>query len=327
MYKIEAGLDSISAFYPYFCKCTKYKIRLKTRSWIRAFRLRTLPLSLSGIITAYFYFTYSSSTNKTLVFCLGLLTTILLQILSNLANDYGDGKKGTDNEDRIGPERGIQSGLISLKEMKIAIILFSLLSLFSGISLLLVAFSLDQLQSLLLFFLLGIFAIIASIKYTVGKTAYGYKAMGDLFVFIFFGLVGVAGFHLLLSQEINYEVLLLSFIIGSFSTMVLNLNNMRDTKNDMASNKITIPVILGFNKAKVYHYTLAFTLILSLVLFNISISNNLIWVNFTSILPILIHIRKVIQINQPKDFDPELKKIALSAFFFALLNSILLQLC
>lgn len=297
------------------------------KDWIKAFRLRTLPLSLSGIITSYFYYTYESGDKHLLVFSLALSTTVLLQILSNLANDYGDGVKGTDNMDRIGPERSVQSGRISQKQMLYAILIFSLLALISGIFLLFAAFGTDHWWQLLAFLLLGLLAIAAAIKYTVGKSAYGYRAMGDLFVFIFFGLVGVAGFYLLLENELDLGIVLLSVVIGAFSTLVLNLNNMRDFENDKNSGKITIPVLLGSDNAKLYHYFLIFLIFASLVLFNLIIDQPLIWLNLICLIPVFIHLRKVTKIETPKDFDPELKKIALSTFFFALLNSILLQLC
>lgn len=297
------------------------------KDWIKAFRLRTLPLSLSGIIISYFYFLFSSSSQNHIVFGLALITTVLLQILSNLANDYGDGVKGTDNENRIGPERGVQSGSISSKQMLRAIVIFSTLSFLSGISLLLLAFGIENWLPLIVYLGLGLASIAAAIKYTIGKSAYGYRAMGDLFVFIFFGLVGVLGFYLLLSSSIDLKIILLSIIIGIFSVMVLNLNNMRDIKNDKDSGKTTIPVLLGSTKAKLYHLALGFIIIISTIIFNILIDKQLIWLNAIALIPLFIHLLKVSKTVQPKDFDPELKKVALTTFLFAILNSTLLILC
>ncbi|MEZ4936882.1 MAG: 1,4-dihydroxy-2-naphthoate octaprenyltransferase [Crocinitomicaceae bacterium] len=297
------------------------------KHWIKAFRLRTLPLSLSGIICSYFYFTYSTGDKAFLVFSLALTTTILLQILSNLANDYGDGVKGTDNASRIGPERGLQSGKISQKQMLNAIILFSFLSLIAGVGLLFAAFGTDNWWQLIAFLILGLLAIAAAIKYTVGKSAYGYRALGDLFVFIFFGLVGVAGFYLLLEERVDAPILLLSLVIGGFSTLVLNLNNMRDIINDKDSGKTTVPVLLGSEKAKFYHFFIALVIVTAIVTFNLLLNVALIWINLITIVPLLFHLFKVAQIKEPKRYDPELKKIALSTFFFALMNSILLALC
>lgn len=295
--------------------------------WIKAFRLRTLPLSLSGIITSYFYFSYSERSSNWLVFGLALSTTILLQILSNLANDYGDGVKGTDNEKRVGPERGIQSGKISQKQMLNAIILFVLLSFISGIALLFFAFGLENWKPLLAFLVTGILAIAAAIKYTVGKSAYGYRALGDLFVFIFFGIVGVLGFYLMLAQKIDLPIILLSLIIGCFSVMVLNLNNMRDIQNDKESGKTTIPVLLGSRKAKSYHFLLGFVIMGSSIYFNYLIDNPIIWFNIIALAPLSNHIALVNRTNNPVDFDPELKKVALTTFLFAIVNSILLSQC
>ena len=300
---------------------------MNLKIWLNAFRLRTLPLSLSGIIIAYFYFVFENSETKLSLFILALLTTLFLQILSNLANDYGDGVKGTDNKDRIGPERGLQSGNISQTQIKTAIVIFSILSFSSGISLLYLAFGKENWLNLLIFLGVGLLAIAAAIKYTVGKSAYGYRALGDLFVFLFFGLVGVGGFYILLTQKINLEIILLSVIIGAFSAMVLNLNNMRDVENDKKSNKITIPVLLGFKKSKLYHYFLGDLIIISILIFNYLVHEPLIWFNLLILIPFILHIIKVTQIKEYKDFDPELKKVALTTFAFAILNSILLSLC
>jgi 1,4-dihydroxy-2-naphthoate octaprenyltransferase len=295
--------------------------------WIKAFRLRTLPLSLSGIIISYYYFEYHNSEKNHLLFALALFTTVLLQVLSNLANDYGDGVKGTDNTNRIGPERGLQSGEISQAQMKIAIGIFILLSLTSGISLIFSAFGTENWLNLLLFFVVGILSIIAAMKYTMGKSAYGYRALGDVFVFLFFGIVGVVGFHLLLVSHLDVEIILLAIIIGSLSTMVLNLNNMRDAVNDKESGKITIPVKLGFEKAKIYHYTLATIVFFSIISFNILVDKGIIWFNLLAFIPIELHLLNVMKIKSYKEFDPELKKVALTTFLFAALNSILLSQC
>lgn len=300
---------------------------MSIKKWIKAFRLRTLPLSLSGIITSYFYFEYAEKDQNILVFSLALVTTLFLQILSNLANDYGDGKKGTDNENRIGPERGIQSGAISLSQMKTAIIIFSLLSFASGCIMLFVAFGLENLVPLLIFLGLGLSAILAAMKYTMGNSAYGYRAMGDVFVLIFFGFVAVTGFYLLVNDTINIEIILLSIVIGAFSTLVLNLNNMRDVVNDKASGKTTLAVIFGFNGAKVYHFLLILLIVISIIIFNLKTGEFLIWWNCLIFIPMMIHVMRVSGVSERKEFDPELKKVALTTFAFALLNSILLHLC
>ena len=171
------------------------------KHWIEAARVRTLPLSVSGILIGSFY-ALSTPTDEVLtptqvfnwsIFGLLLLTTVLLQVLSNFANDYGDGIKGTDNEDRIGPKRAIQSGIISPKAMKRAIIITAFLTFVSAALLVYKAFHFIYFYYSIFFLALGIVAIASAIRYTVGKGAYGYKGYGDLFVFIFFGLVSTFG--------------------------------------------------------------------------------------------------------------------------------------
>jgi 1,4-dihydroxy-2-naphthoate octaprenyltransferase len=262
------------------------------------------------------------------VFILTLLTTLFLQILSNLANDYGDAVKGTDNENRIGPERAIQSGAISAAEMKKGIIVSALLALVSGLFLLYVAFKEVFDLQFLIFLILGLLSIAAAIKYTVGKGAYGYRALGDLFVFIFFGLVGVAGsYYLQVGEAFDWTILLLATVMGCFCVMVLNLNNMRDRLNDAKSGKRTLPVILGFKGAKYYHYGLAIIAwVISGWLFG---QPHLIPWSFM-FLPLLLihglHLVKVAKTQAPKEFDPELKKIALSAFLFSIITWIFIVL-
>lgn len=303
----------------------------KTKAWISAMRLRTLPLSFSNVLlgTALALMAKDSSdisgsfTQKNwIIFGLTLLTTLFLQVLSNFANDYGDTKKGADNENRIGPERAVQSGLITTAAMLKGIIITSVLSFVSGIILLYFAFG-DKLSPIFFTFLvLGILAIAAAIKYTVGKGAYGYSGLGDLFVFIFFGLVGVLGTFYLQVQSFHFVLILPAITMGCFSVAVLNLNNMRDQINDKAVGKNTLVVKLGFYKSKTYH-VLLFTIAYLVFPIPFIISGIYYPALYVFIIPILIihliHVRKVLKIENPKDFDPELKKIALSAFLFSLL--------
>lgn len=156
----------------------------KVRSWVSAARLRTLPLSISGIIVGTAIAAAEGYFNI-VIFCLALGTTLGFQILSNFANDYGDGVKGTDNEDRIGPARAIQSGMITVSEMKLGIIISSAATLALALLLIYTAFGSENFLYAVIFFILGIGGIIAAIKYTVGDSAYGYMGLGDLFVFLF----------------------------------------------------------------------------------------------------------------------------------------------
>ena len=290
-------------------------------NWIKAFRLRTLPLSFSTIImgNAIALLDHKFSLN---IFIATVLTTLFLQILSNLANDYGDGIKGTDNEDRLGPARALQSGAISIRQMKIGIAIFALLALMSGLYLVIYTVTFDGYLQIL-FIVLGIAAIAAAIKYTVGKTAYGYHGLGDVFVFIFFGLIGVIGSYYLQTQSFNLLIILPAISIGCLSTAVLNLNNMRDVENDAKMNKNTIVVKLGLKKAKAYHYSLFGLTYLTLFAFIFTLPNENL-MNGLLILTLLIlafhgkHVRTIQSASSYESFDPELKKIALSTLLLSL---------
>ena len=288
--------------------------------WISAMRLRTLPLSLATILTGNFI-ALSIDKNITSVFILTVITTVFLQILSNLANDLGDHLKGTDNELRLGPQRATQSGKISVKEMKFAIVIFIILSLASGISLLLV--SKLNTEIFLVFLGLGLASILAAIFYTMGKKPYGYRAMGDLFVFIFFGLVGVGGSFYLNTGELFYELLFPAMSIGFFSAGVLNMNNMRDHENDKLQNKITLVVLLGTDKAKMYHSFLIIGGMLSsafFVLHHYTEPKNLFFLLSDPMF--ILNLIRVQKNKNEKDYDPELKKLAIGTFLFSVLLGI-----
>lgn len=227
----------------------------KAKYYIASFRLRTLPLSLSGIFLGTLL-AKADGFFHTLPFVFAVATTLCLQILSNLANELGDLQKGTDNAERLGPIRSIQSGALTLTEFKRTIIVFVLLSVISGSVLVYTAFDSLFSRDGIIMLLLGGAAIIAAIKYTVGKNAYGYHGLGDLFVFLFFGLLSVMGAYFLMAHQINALLLLPASAIGLLSTGVLNLNNMRDVDNDRACGKRTIPVLIGVHKAKIYHFIL-----------------------------------------------------------------------
>lgn len=252
-----------------------------------------------------------------------IITTIFLQILSNLANDYGDGMKGADNEKRLGPERTVQSGKISPFQMRMAIIVFSVLSFLSGVYLLSIS-TLNAYQ-IAAFLLFGITAIIAAIKYTVGNNAYGYHGFGDIFVFMFFGLLAVLGSSFLISGGFHIYALFPAISIGLLSTAVLNLNNMRDIQNDKEVGKLTIAVRLGIKKAKLYHTILINLSFLSLLIF--AILQNFNWYVYISFIMYLFFYRDLMQIANVKDLkelDPFLKKTALKTFLFVLILLILL---
>ncbi len=301
------------------------------KQWIEAARLRTLPLSVSGIIVGSMYALRPTNTIETptevfswSIFGLALLTTLGLQVLSNFANDYGDGVKGTDNSDRVGPMRAIQSGAISAQAMKQAIIITSVLTLFSAVALIYVSFKDTNLWFSLFYLVLGILAIVSAIRYTVGKTAYGYRGFGDIFVFVFFGLVSTLGVNFLYAKQLDFDLFLPAAAIGLLSTGVLNLNNMRDEASDRKSNKNTMVVQMGGPKAKKYHYFLVITAMVLVLIFAILSEYRLDQYLFVlAYIPLIKHL-KTVQANQnPKEFDPELKKLALSTFAL----SLLLALC
>jgi 1,4-dihydroxy-2-naphthoate octaprenyltransferase len=302
------------------------------RHWIEAARIRTLPLSVSGIIVGSMY-ALANPTDVILtptevfnwrIFSFAILTTLGLQILSNFANDYGDGVKGTDNEDRVGPKRAIQSGAISPQAMKSAIIITALLTLVSAILLIYFAFADTNLYYSLFYLVLGILAIISAIRYTVGATAYGYRGFGDLFVFVFFGLVSTLGVNFLYSKQIDIELFLPAMAIGFLSVGVLNLNNMRDEASDRKVGKNTLVVKMGGKKAKLYHYflvTFAMALILVFALLNSFNFDQYLFL--LAYIPLTKHLMNVYKNNEPRALDPELKKLALSTFAL----SVLLALC
>ena len=295
------------------------------KHWIEAARLRTLPLSVSGIILGSFYAMSQSMFNwKIVIFA--LTTTLGLQVLSNFANDYGDGMKGTDNEDRIGPKRAIQSGVITPPAMKKAIILTSILTLFSAILLIYCSFKDHNLGYSLFFLFLGILAIASAIRYTVGTNAYGYRGYGDLFVFIVFGLVSTMGIYFMFAKSLENGSLLLlpATAIGFLSVSVLNLNNMRDQLSDKKSGKNTIVVKIGAENAKKYHYFLVISAMLMVLLF--AYLNDFHFDQYVFVVayfPLTSHLIKVYKNKDPRALDPELKKVAISTF----LLSVLLSLC
>lgn len=290
--------------------------------WLSAFRLRTLPLSISGIIVAGSLAAYNG-VFKWSIFILALLATLSYQILSNLANDYGDGVKGTDNASRIGPERAIQSGIITPKEMLFAIRINIIICILLTIGLIQVAFGSKHIVLALLFLGLGIIAVISAMKYTMGNSAYGYKGLGDIFVFLFFGLVSVIGCYTLFAKQIDHVVFLPAITIGLLSAAVLNLNNMRDIVTDLSANKITLAVKLGAKKAKQYHLFLISSAITISIIYGILYYNSpLNFIFFVAFIPLILHIKKVVKIQTPIEYDPELKKVALSTFFLAVLLAI-----
>lgn len=291
---------------------------MNIKNWLEAFRLRTLPLALASILMGGFLAMYNSAW-KGEVFVMCIVTTVLLQILSNLANDYGDTQNGADSADRVGPDRAVQSGAISMETMKKAIIVFVLLSLVSGLGLLYFAFG--QLSARFWgLFALGIAAIVAAIKYTAGKKPYGYAGLGDISVMVFFGFAGVIGTYFAVTNQFSNWLILPAITCGCFAVGVLNLNNMRDIVSDEKAGKRTIPVRIGLDKAKIYHTLLLVIGIASFIVFSIKIQISVIYLPFLlpGVLLILLNCIKVWKTPNPVDLDPFLKQLALSALTFVL---------
>jgi 1,4-dihydroxy-2-naphthoate polyprenyltransferase len=286
------------------------------KHWIQAARLRTLPLSVSGIIVGSAY-AYHQGFSDWRILVLALLTTLGLQILSNYANDYGDGVKGTD-ANRIGEKRLVAAGVITSAQMKKAVLITAAITFVLALLLIYIAFGKENFGLSLIFILLGIGSIGAAIKYTVGENAYGYSGFGDLFVFLFFGWVSVIGSNFLFTHFIDWKLFLPATAIGLLSVAVLNLNNMRDIENDKMAGKNTLVVKMGLAWAKKYHEIILVVGILSFMIFSLLIKSSLLPVLLINI-PIIMHINKVNKSEKYEDFDPELKKVALSTFALSVL--------
>ena len=299
------------------------------KTWIRAARPRTVLLSFSGVLLGGFLAfdqlrSLSPSKGRPyFVLLFAAFTAILLQILSNLANDYGDFKKGTDGAKRVGPQREMQSGAITEKEMKRGLAVTAALCLIFG-ALLIFVFARLTWKELAVFAALGLGAVLAALLYTLGKRPYGYRGLGDLFCFLFFGWAAVAGTYYLATKSLDFSVLLPATAMGFLSNAVLNINNMRDYENDKASGKNSLVVKLGSKKAFVYHCLLiglAFVcLTIYLVLHQAAWYSYLFWLLFPLFLKDLIAIKK----TKPELLDPFLGRQVKHSFLLVLVYGILL---
>ncbi|WP_375558739.1 1,4-dihydroxy-2-naphthoate polyprenyltransferase [Bernardetia sp. OM2101] len=301
------------------------------KHWIEAARLRTLPLALASMLMGCFLAAINSFFDVKIA-SLTILTAILLQILSNYANDYGDSIHGADHKDRVGPKRAVQEGKITSSQMRNAVILFSLLSFVSGVLLLFVAIDFQKESSwkTLGFFLgLGLFCIAGAILYTAGKKPYGYMGLGDIAVLIFFGWVAGGGTYFLQAQayfqtstdfqSISWDIFLPATSCGLFAVGVLNLNNIRDINSDILAGKNSIPVRLGKEKASVYHaFVISLAWVCALVYLGLNYQNPF---NFLFLLTLPLFINNIIQVFKRKNMqlDPLLKQLALSTLLFVIL--------
>lgn len=293
------------------------------KSWVAAARLRTLPLAFSCIILGN-SLAYSKGHFEWAILVLSLLTTLLYQVLSNFANDYGDGIKGTD-EAREGEKRAVASGEISASAMKKAVALFAVLSWLSGAALSYLGTSSSF--YLFIFLVLNTAAVVSAIRYTVGGSAYGYKGLGDIYVILFFGLIGVLGSFFLQTGKLDWTILLPGFAVGMLATGVLNLNNMRDIDNDKVHGKNTVPVRIGLKSAKLYHSILLLgSQVLMAVYVLLESESQWAWL-FLIVSPlVLLQWRRAMVAYTPSEFDPLLKPLAIGTLFFTLITGIALNL-
>ncbi len=286
------------------------------KNWITAIRLRTLPLAVASVGMGSFLAAKDQSFDLK-VFLLATLTAVFLQVLSNLSNDYGDAVHGADSEVRTGPMRTVQSGAISKKSMKNAMILLSTLSLFSGIALL--VYAIQSMEDFLIFLVIGIAAVIAAITYTSGKFPYGYRGFGDLFVLIFFGWVATLATYYLHTHTFESVYMLPATSLGFLTVGVINVNNIRDIESDKLAGKYSIPVRLGREKAVIYHlFLLAGAIILASIFVLLNFHN---WwqLLFLLTIPFLYINYKAVRTKQiAMELDPYLKQMAISTVIFVL---------
>jgi 1,4-dihydroxy-2-naphthoate octaprenyltransferase len=286
--------------------------------WIEAARPRTLPLAIASILLGNFL-AYAAGKFSFLTAALAIITTLLLQILSNFANDLGDSKNGVDNKNRKVALRAVQTGKISPSEMKNAVIIAASLSFISGISLLFFALQYAKPQTIITFVILGLLAILAAIAYTVGKKPYGYMGLGDVSVFLFFGWVGTFGTYYLQTEILNYYILIPASGCGFLSVAVLNLNNLRDIENDRKTGKNSIPVRIGKIYGFYYQKTIMLLGVCTFIIYlmyqgkPIQLSQNIIIM--AGWYPLVQIIKQLNSKMTPAQIDPYLKKTALSTLF------------
>ncbi len=298
----------------------------KFKTWIKAARPRTVLLSFSGVLLGGFlaYKTGPSTGSGTLLCVLfAAITAVLLQILSNLANDYGDFKKGTDSAKRVGPQREMQSGAITEQEMKRGLAITAGLCLVSG-ALLIFVFAGLTWKELSVFAALGISAVLAALLYTLGKRPYGYRGLGDLYCFLFFGWAAVAGTYYLSAPWFDFSVFLPATAMGFLSNAVLNINNMRDYENDKASGKNSLVVKLGLKKAFVYHSLLIGGAFVCLTIY--LVLHQAAWYSYLFLLLSSLFIKDLITIKKtkPESLDPFLGRQVKHSFLLVVVYGILL---
>lgn len=290
---------------------------MKLKYWIEAARLRTLPLSVSGIIVGC-GMAFADNHFSGSLFALLLSTTVLLQILGNFANDLGDFQHGTDNENRVGPQRTLQSGGLTVGAMKRGIVAMAALAFASGILMLWVSFGFGA--GFWVFVGIGIAAIIAAIRYTMGRNPFGYRGLGDLMVLVFFGYATVVGSFFIVTHQVTVNSVLMGTAIGFMSVGVLNVNNLRDSASDRLTGKMTIVVKLGTRFGQIYHFVLCLSAValIAVTLLAEHRAVGLLWVVLPVVL-LMAHGIRVLRATDVKTLDPELKKLSLTTLLMSLL--------
>jgi 1,4-dihydroxy-2-naphthoate octaprenyltransferase len=290
---------------------------MQLKPWIIAARLRTLPLAVSNILLGSFL-AYNQGKFSVIILLLGLATAVLLQVLSNFANDYGDYVNGADEKRISKYERVLQSGKISPKQMRWMLIILTLLTFVTGISLIVLATRALGTIALVVFVGIGILCIIAAITYTIGKKPYGYIGMGDIAVFIFFGIVGVCGIYVLQTRQWNWHVLFPAASFGLLSMGVLNINNIRDFESDRISAKKTLVVRIGLEKAKIYHaWLILVAVILGIVSTLLAFHSAFQLIYLLTIPFFIMNVYRVRSSKYSCMLDDELRNLSLTAFFFS----------
>ena len=294
------------------------------KAWIAAMRLRTLPLAIASIgMGTLLAMSHQQFDGSIALLC--FLTTLSLQILSNLANDYGDSVHGADHVGREGPQRAVQSGAITSSQMKVGIVISIIISLFLGLALLFLAKV--PTNVFITFLVLGILAIIAAILYTNGKLPYGYIGLGDISVFLFFGCLGVLGTYYLQTKVFSWDLLLPATSLGLLTVGVLNINNIRDIDSDVKAGKRSIPVMLGKDKSRIYHALLLIVAMICAIIYVILNTQGLKHFIFVIAFPLIfMNINRVLTKTRVSELDPLLKQLALTTLLFVILFGISINL-
>ncbi|MEI9750557.1 1,4-dihydroxy-2-naphthoate polyprenyltransferase [Moellerella wisconsensis] len=292
----------------------------RKQAWLESLRPKTLPLGVIAIVTGS-ALAYWTDNFKWPVALLSIITAGILQILSNLANDYGDAVKGSDTAERIGPLRGMQKGIITQADMKKALKITISLACFFGLLLIIVAC--EKPEDALGFLVLGLVAIVAAITYTVGKKPYGYLGLGDISVLIFFGWLSVIGTYYLQANSFDIVTILPATACGLLSVAVLNINNMRDIENDIKAGKNTLAVRLGAQGSRIYHAIIIISAILCLIFFNLIYLHGWSGWLFLLAVPLLLnHVSKVLNDPTTEGMRPMLVNMVKLALLTNLLFSI-----